>query len=76
MTTLLKNHYIVLFVLFIVFLGSCSPKNDYSCTMLVETVITNPDNSQSTVTSTDTKPCSDCTDKDVQKLKDQGYSCK
>jgi hypothetical protein len=57
-------------------LYGCDKKKDYSCTLAAGTVVTNPDGSQYTVTDTDTKSCTDCTDKDVDNLKKQGYTCK
>ncbi len=76
MIRLLKRSSLFLFLLTLLFLDSCTQKKDYACTLAAGTVITNSDGTQYTVTETETKSCSDCTSKDVQKLKDQGYTCK
>ncbi len=60
----------------IVLFASCNSKKDYSCTLAAGTVVTNPDGTQYTVTDTETQDCVQCTSSDVQKLKDQGYSCR
>lgn len=69
------NPKIFFIVVFGMLLASCSKSSDYQCTIQAGQVVTNPDGTQYTVSDTETKPCSDCSTKDVDKLESQGYAC-